>query len=246
MLFPRSTCVATGHLRLQAFVGSLACDRKEGGAVMTNARDVATSRQAGADGPGTKPSVLIVEDDTLVGMGLKAHLERLGHSVVGQAATASEALALYREHAPDVVLLDIRLNGDDGIEVARQLLRERRVPMVIVSAYSDRELIERAGAAGLFGYLIKPVNAEALMPPIVVAGRRFNEQERLTAEKRELEQTLETRKLVERAKGIFMKRLGLEEPEAHKRLQQESQKRRISIGELAKRIIESEEMLGGS
>src|SRR5215204_5200718 len=135
---------------------------------MTNQRDVTTPRDAGIDtlpggaparAAGAKPSVLIVEDDTLVGMGLKANLERLGHSVVGQASTASEAMALYREHIPDVVLLDIRLNGDDGIEVARQLLRERRAPMVIVSAYSDRELIERAGAAGVFGYLIKPVNA---------------------------------------------------------------------------------------
>ena len=209
---------------------------------MTNARDTGSPKGATA---GARPTVLIVEDDTLVGMGLKAHLERLGHSVVGQASTASEAMAMYREFTPAVVLLDIRLNGDDGIEVARQLLRERRAPMVIVSAYSDRELIERAGAAGVFGYLIKPVNAEALQAQIEVAVRRFEEQERLAAEKRELEVTLETRKLVERAKGIFMKRLSLEEPEAHKRLQQESQKRRVSIGELAKRIIESEEMLGG-
>ena len=215
---------------------------------MTNTRDTGSAATAAAEAgksAGAKPSVLIVEDDTLVGMGLKAHLERLGHSVVGQASTGSEAMSMYREHAPGVVLLDIRLNGDDGIEVARQLLRERRCPMVIVSAYSDRELIERAGSAGVFGYLIKPVNAEALQAQIEVAVRRFDEQERLAAEKRELEQTLETRKLVERAKGIFMKRLSLEEPEAHKRLQQESQKRRISIGELAKRIIESEEMLGG-
>ena len=210
---------------------------------MTNTRE--TGSPKGAAVAGARPTVLIVEDDTLVGMGLKAHLERLGHSVVGQASTASEAMAMYREFTPAVVLLDIRLNGDDGIEVARQLLRERRAPMVIVSAYSDRELIERAGAAGVFGYLIKPVNAEALQAQIEVAVRRFEEQERLAAEKRELELTLETRKLVERAKGIFMKRLNLEEPEAHKRLQQESQKRRVSIGELAKRIIESEEMLGG-
>ena len=210
---------------------------------MTNTRENGSTK--GAAVAGARPTVLIVEDDTLVGMGLKAHLERLGHSVVGQASTANEAMAMYREFTPAVVLLDIRLNGDDGIEVARTLLRERRAPMVIVSAYSDRELIERAGSAGVFGYLIKPVNAEALQAQIEVAVRRFEEQERLAAEKRELEQTLETRKLVERAKGIFMKRLALEESEAHKRLQQESQKRRISIGELATRIIESEEMLGG-
>ena len=181
--------------------------------------------------------VLIVEDDTLVGMGLKANLERLGHSVVGQASTASEALALYREHAPDVVLLDIRLNGDDGIEVAQQLLRERRCPMVIVSAYSDRELIERAGAAGVFGYLIKPVNGEALQAQIEVAVRRFGEQERLTAEKRELEQTLETRKLVERAKGVLMDTQGLKEQEAFRKIQQLSMNTRKTMREIAQAIL---------
>lgn len=210
------------------------------------------SRANGASdsgGPGGSTSVmrrvLIVEDDMLVGMGLKAQLERLGHSVVGQASGAPEAMALYREHKPDVVLLDIRLDEADGIEVAAQLLKERRTPMIIISAYSDRELIDRAGAAGVFGYLIKPANAEALQAQIEVAAKRFEEHERLSAEKRELEETLQARKLVERAKGIFMKRLALDEPEAHRRLQQESQKRRIGIAELAKRVIESEEMLGG-
>jgi len=211
---------------------------------------VAKAKADGSDGAGggagtARRRVLIVEDDMLVGMGLKAQLERLGHSVVGQASGAPEAMALYKEHKPDVVLLDIRLDDADGIEVATQLLKERRTPMIIISAYSDKELIERAGAAGVFGYLIKPANAEALQAQMEVAVRRFEEQERLAAEKRELEETLQARKLVERAKGIFMKRLGLDEPEAHRRLQQESQKRRIGIAELAKRVIESEEMLGG-
>src|SRR3954469_5443512 len=201
---------------------------------------------AGANGAGTaRRRVLSVEDDLLVGMGLKAQLERLGHSVVGQASGAPDAMALYREHKPDVVLLDIRLDDADGIDVAGQLLKERRAPMIIISAYSDKELVDRASAAGVFGYLIKPANAEALQAQMEVAVRRFEEQERLAAEKRELEETLQARKLVERAKGIFMKRLGLDEPEAHRRLQQESQKRRIGIAELAKRVIESEEMLGG-
>jgi response regulator NasT len=213
-------------------------------AVKVNARPNPAEGAGGADRP-AKRRVLIVEDDTLVGMGLKAQLERLGHSVVGQASTAPEAMSLYREHKPDIVLLDIRLDDADGIDVAGQLLKERRAPMIIISAYSDKDLIDRASAAGVFGYLIKPANAEALQAQMEVAVRRFDEQERLTAEKRELEQTLETRKLIERAKGIFMKRLGLDEPEAHRRLQQESQKRRMNIAELAKRVIESEEMLGG-
>lgn len=189
--------------------------------------------------------VLIVEDDTLVGMGLRSLLERLGHEVVGQASTTAEASAAFRGKQPDIVLMDIRLDGADGIELARELLSQRRCPMIIISAFSDRALIERASAAGVFGYLIKPVTAEALAAQIEVALRRFRETEELYQKNLELSQTLENRKAVERAKGIFMKRLHLDEPEAHRRLQQESQKRRISIAELAKKIIESEELLGG-
>jgi response regulator NasT len=192
-----------------------------------------------------KLRVLVVEDDTLVGMGLRSQLEKLGHDVVGQASGASEAKAVYRDGRPDLVLMDIRLDGIDGITLAIELLAERRCPMVILSAYGDKELVERAGSAGVFGYLIKPVTIEGLQAQIEVAVRRFQQQEQLIAEKDSLQQTLETRKLVEKAKGIFMKRMNLDEAEAHRRLQQESQKRRISIADLAKRIIESEDILGG-
>jgi len=188
--------------------------------------------------------ILIVEDDTLVGMGLRAQLEKLGHKVIGQAASAAEAKELFRDEKPDVVLMDIRLDGVDGISLAAELFAQRRVPMVIITAYGDKELIQRAGLSGVFGYLIKPVTAEGLQAQIEIAVRRFESQEQLIREKDSLAQTLETRKLVEKAKGIFMKRMNLDEAEAHKRLQQESQKRRISIAELAKRVIESEELLG--
>lgn len=189
--------------------------------------------------------ILLVEDDTLVGMGIRAQLEKLGHEVVGQASTAAQCKALYRDTKPDVVLMDIRLDGSDGISLAGELLAERRCPMVILSAYGDNELVDRASAAGVFGYLIKPATAEGLQAQIEVAVRRFQEREQLIAEKESLAQTLETRKLVERAKGIFMKRMSLDEAEAHRRLQLESQKRRISIAELAKRVIESEDLFGG-
>ena len=192
-----------------------------------------------------KRRALIVEDETLVGMGLRNDLERVGHTVIAQAANAEEARRQFREKAPDLVFMDIRLGADDGIELAAELLRERRCPMIILSAYSEQGLIERAGAAGVFGYLIKPVSVDGLKAQIEVAVRRFEEQEKVRREKDELAQTLETRKLVERAKGVFMRRLNLDEAEAHKRLQQESQKRRMSIGELAKKILESEELLGG-
>jgi response regulator NasT len=188
---------------------------------------------------------MVVEDDTLVGMGLRAQLEKLGHAVVGQAAGSAEAHALYSDKQPDIVLMDIRLDDTDGITLAGQLLAERRCPMIILSAYGDKELVERASNTGVFGYLIKPATPEGLQAQIEVAVRRFQQQEQLIQEKEALTQTLETRKLVERAKGIFMKRMGLDEAEAHRRLQLESQKRRMSIADLAKKVIESEELLGG-
>ena len=188
--------------------------------------------------------VLIVEDNTLVGLGLRAQLEKLGYDVVAEASTAAAAEALYREKQPDIVLMDIRLDGADGITLAVELLKLRRCPMVILSAFSDKELIARASSAGVFGYLIKPVSIESLSAQIEVAVKRFEEHETLVAEKEKLTQLLETRKLVEKAKGIFMKHLNLDEAEAHKRLQQESQKRRIGMTELAKKIIESEDLFG--
>lgn len=191
--------------------------------------------------------VLIVEDDTLVGMGIKAHLERLGHVVVGQAGTTDEAVAQFQANKPDLCLVDIRLDaGGDGIELAARLMKDRRCPMVIISAYSDMELIRRATDAGVFGYLVKPVSGESLAAQIEVSVRRFDEHEHLVAENAQLAENLATRKLVERAKAILMKRLNLSEPDAHKRLQQESQRRRIGMPEVAKKIIESDDLLGGN
>jgi len=189
--------------------------------------------------------VLVVEDETLVGMGLQDQLARLGHDVVAQAASAAEALERFRQLQPDLVLLDVRLNGGDGIELASQCLKLRRVPMIVISAFSDPELIRRAAEAGVHGYLVKPVEQGQLAAQLEVTVKRFREGEQLRLEKEQLAANLETRKLVEKAKGIFMRRLNLDEPEAHKRLQQESQKRRVSLAELAKKIIESEELLGG-
>ena len=189
--------------------------------------------------------VLIIEDDTLVGIGLKAHLEKLGHSVVGQAADAAQAHAMFADERPDLVLVDIRLDHDDGLDLAGQLLALRRCPMIVVSAYSDDSLLQRAADVGVYGYLVKPVTREALAAQIHVAIKRFDETERLRGEKDSLLQTLETRKLVEKAKGILMRRLSLTEPEAHKRLQTESQKRRIGLAEISKTLIDSEDLLGG-
>ena len=188
--------------------------------------------------------VLIVEDDTLVGMGLRGQLQKLGHAVVGQAADAAEARQMFRSHEPQLVLLDIRLGDDDGIDLAADLLKVRRCPMIIVSAFAEKELIERATGAGVFGYLTKPVDERTLAAQIEVVNGRFKEAESLRAESARLAQDLKTRKVMDRAKGILMKRAHLTEEEAHRRLQVESQKRRMSMADLCQRIIESDEMMG--
>jgi response regulator NasT len=187
--------------------------------------------------------ILIVEDDTLVGLGLKTQLQKMGHEVVGHAASAAEAKAIFAQEQPDLALMDIRLGADDGLELAEQLLSQRRCPMIVVSAFSDEALIDRANSIGVFGYLIKPVREKTLEAQIEIAVGRFREQETLRAEKEKLAHDLETRKLVERAKGILMKRAGLSEDDAHRRLQQESQKRRVAMAELCKRIIDSDELM---
>ena len=205
------------------------------------------SRSAHGDGTAASSTkrTLIVEDDTLVGIGLRSHLEKLGHSVVGQAADAGQAITMYHDEKPDLVLLDIRLDHDDGIQLATHLMSERRCPMIVVSAFSDSSLIQRAAEAGVYGYLVKPVTREALAAQIQVAVSRFSETEQLRQEKDGLQEAFETRKLVDRAKGILMKRLSLDEPTAHRRLQAESQKRRVSMAEIARKVIESEKLLGG-
>ena len=187
--------------------------------------------------------VMIVEDDTFVGLGLRADLERLGHFVVGQAADEQEATRLVEAENPDLILMDVRLRSDDGVELARQLMTDRPTPVIIISAYSEAALIERAAEAGVFGYLIKPVTREALAAQIAVAMQRFAEQSKLRDEKNDALTALETRKLLDRAKASLIKTLGLSEAEAHKMLQTESQKRRISLAELAKRIIETDQTL---
>jgi response regulator NasT len=190
---------------------------------------------------------LIVEDETLVAMGVRTLLEGLGHRVIATARDAEEAERVFRAEEPDLVLTDIRLGvagGIDGVDLAARLLKIRACPILILTAYSDDELIERASAVGVFGYLIKPASEAALAAQIEIGVARFREHMVLLAEKESLAQNLENRKLVERAKSVLIKRAGLSEAEAHKRLQQESQKRRTSMVELAKRIIETEEVLG--
>jgi AmiR/NasT family two-component response regulator len=207
---------------------------------MTESTPPAHSNAAG------KRRVLIVQDDAAPATtNLRCEVEQHGNEVIGLVSAAAQAISLLATNQPDIVLLSIPAAAMEGIQLIGQLLDQRRCPIIVVADPGHNVLIEHTSAAGVFGYLVRPINAQSLHAEIEVAIHRFQDHAALLAERDQLARMLETRKLVEKAKGIFMRRLNLAEPEAHKRLQQESQKRRISLAELARKIIESEELLGG-
>jgi len=182
--------------------------------------------------------VLIADDEPIIRLDLSQMLEGLGYAVVAEADSGEQALELARQFKPDVALLDVKMPpGMDGIEVARLMDEERVAPAVLLTAYSDGELIARAKEAGVYGYLVKPFRPADLAPAIEVALARYQETLDLDKEVKDLKGTLETRKLVERAKGILMDTYQLKEQEAYRRMQQQSMNMRKSMREIAEAIL---------
>ena len=167
-------------------------------------------------------SVVIVDDHHLFRAGVRAELDGLVE-VRGDASTVEDAVRLVLETEPDVVLLDVKMPRLDGIEAARRILDERPVPIVMVTAYGERELVSRAVEAGIFGYLVKPFRETDLLPAIATARARHEELRAAREEAGSLAEALAARKAIERAKGILMEREGLSEPEAFARLRKASQ-----------------------
>ena len=182
--------------------------------------------------------IVVAEDEALIRMDLVEMLAREGYQVVGEAANGEAAIALVREHKPDLALFDVKMPIKDGITAAQELRGE--VPIVMLTAFSQRELIERANDAGVMAYLVKPFTISDLIPAIEVARTRFFERALLESEVATLEGKLEARKLVERAKGLLMQRHGLTEGEAFTWIQRGAMDRRLSMVEVAR------ELLGGS
>jgi len=168
-------------------------------------------------------------------------LPRLGHQVVAAAGTGRELLELCRAAGPDLVITDIRMPDLDGIDAATLLYQERPVPVILVSAYHDPELIARAGADHILGYLVKPIKQSDLGPAIALALRRFEQFEALRQEAADLRQALEDRKVIERAKGLLMRRAGLDEQEAFRRLQKVAMDGNRRLIEVAHMILTAEE-----
>jgi AmiR/NasT family two-component response regulator len=167
--------------------------------------------------------ILVAEDETIIRLDLKETLERAGHEVCAEARDGEEAVELARSERPDLAVLDVKMPRLDGIEAARRILAERPIPIVMLTAYGQDELVARAVEAGVFGYLVKPFRETDLLPAMQTARARHAELEALRGEAESLADALATRKVVERAKGLLMRREGLSEQDAFTRLQRASQ-----------------------
>ena len=167
--------------------------------------------------------ILVAEDETIIRLDLKAMLERAGFDVCAEARDGDEAVRLARTMEPDLALLDVKMPKLDGIEAARQILDERPIPIVMVTAYGEQELVSRAVEAGVFGYLVKPFRETDLLPAIETARARHAELVELRQEAESLADALAARKAIERAKGLLMERDGLSEQDAYARLRKASQ-----------------------
>jgi two-component system, response regulator PdtaR len=181
--------------------------------------------------------VVIAEDEAIIRLDLKETLEEEGYEVVGETGRGDEAVRLVRELEPDLAILDIKMPGQDALAAAREISDERRAAVLILTAFSQRDLIERARDAGALAYLVKPFQRSELIPAVEVALGRFKELQALFDEKQSLEDQLETRKVVDRAKGMIMDRHGMSESDAFAWIQRRAMADRVTMRVVADQVI---------
>lgn len=187
--------------------------------------------------------ILVAEDEHLIAMDLAGYLKGLGFDVVGPANNGRKAVELAKEHRPDLALVDVRMPQMDGLEAAGILFCQMNIPVIIVSSYPDAQYVERATRIGVFGYLLKPVTPDRLRVNIAVAWSRYRQHMLLRQQIAQLEAKLDERKIIEKAKGLLMKKLGISEEEAYERLRKKARDSRRKIADLARAILETSELL---
>ena len=182
--------------------------------------------------------VLIADDEAIIRLGLRTMLEEMGHLVVGMATDGPSAVKLAAKEKPDLAILDIKMPDMDGLEAAEAITAKRRIPILMLTAYSDRELVERAAKLAVLAYLVKPVKEADLGSAIELAMARFEEWQALEQEAADLKEALATREVVDRAKGVLMQRDGLTEHEAFESIQRRSRNSRRPMREVAEAILD--------
>lgn len=185
--------------------------------------------------------ILVAEDEALIRMDLIEMLREAGYDVVAEATNGEEAIALANEHKPDLCILDVKMPVLDGISAAEKIISI--APVLMLTAFSQRELVERARDAGVMAYVVKPFSIGDLIPAIEIAISRHTQMKSLAEEVADLHERLETRKIIDRAKGILMKALNLSEPEAFSWIQRAAMDRRLTMKEVAQAVISPEAAL---
>lgn len=199
-----------------------------------------SERDEGGGEPGREVQprrVLIAEDEALIRLDLAEMLVEEGYQVVGEAGDGETAVRLVRETKPDLVIMDVKMPIMDGIAAAEQIAGDRLAPVVILTAFSQRDLVERARAAGAMAYLVKPFQKSDLVPAIEIAVSRFAELSALESEVATLADRLESRKAVDRAKGVLMTKYGMSEPDAFRWIQRAAMDHRLTMRQVADRIV---------
>jgi two-component system, response regulator PdtaR len=195
------------------------------------------SSKKSATSPATR--ILVAEDETLIRMDLVEMLTEAGYEVIAQATNGEEAIALANEHKPDLAILDVQMPVLDGISAAEKIISI--APVLMLTAFSQRELVDRARDAGVMAYVVKPFTISDLVPAIEIAISRHTQMRSLAEEVADLHDRLETRKIIDRAKGVLMKALNLTEPEAFSWIQRAAMDRRITMKEVALAVIDPDQ-----
>ena len=193
-----------------------------------------------ANSPNTEqvaPRVIVAEDEAIIRMDLIEMLREAGYNVIGEAANGREAISLARHLKPDLAILDVKMPEIDGISAAEVIVSEKLAAVLMLTAFSQRELVERARDAGAMAYLVKPFSISDLTPAIEMALGRYAQIQALEAEVGDLGQRLEARKLVDRAKGVLMANLGISEPEAFKWIQKAAMDQRSSMSAVSEGVL---------